>query len=80
MLDFDAIDALEAIFIFAVIAAITWHDGRAAIAYLSAGFTGIAEAIYTIRHGFTSDAGYTWALILALLVLGCVRQLIPTKT
>ncbi len=28
MLDFDAIDALEAIFIFAVIAGVTWHDGR----------------------------------------------------
>jgi hypothetical protein len=38
MLDFDAIDALEAIFIFAVIAGVTWHDGRATIAYLAAGF------------------------------------------
>jgi len=79
-MDFDAIEALEAVFIFAVIAALTWRDGRGLIAYLAAAFAGAGAAIYTARNGFTSDAGYAWALVLALLVLGSARDLTRTKT
>jgi hypothetical protein len=78
MIDFDPIDALAFVFIFAVIAAFTWRDGRAGFAYASAAFLGISAAIYTIRNGL-SDAGYLWALVLALLVLGFVRGIMPTK-
>jgi hypothetical protein len=81
MSHFDPVDALEAIFIFAVIAALTWRDGRGGVlAYVAAAFSGIGAAIYTFRNGFTGDAGYAWALVLALLVLGCARDLMPTKT
>lgn len=80
MSDFDPIEALEAAFIFAVIAALTWRDGRAAFAYISAAVSGAGAALYTIRNGFNSDAGIAWALVLALLVLGCARDLTRTKT
>jgi thiamine transporter ThiT len=79
-MDFDPIEALEAGFIFAVIAAFTWRDGRGLIAYLAAAFSGAGAAIYTIKNGFNSDAGIAWALVLALLVLGCARDLTRTKT
>jgi len=77
-MDFDLIDALGFLVIFAVIAAFTWRDGRAGVAYASAAFIGISAVIYTITNGL-SDAGYLWVLALALLVLGFVRGLIPTK-
>jgi hypothetical protein len=77
-MDFDPIDALGFVVIFAVIAAFTWRDGRAAFAYICAAFIGISAAIYTIRNGL-SDAAYLWALTLALLILGFVRGLMPTK-
>ena len=78
-MDFDPIDALEATFIFAVIAALTWRDGRPAFAYISAAVSGAGAGLYTIKNRFNSDAGIAWALVLALLVLGFVRDLIPTK-
>jgi hypothetical protein len=78
MLDFDAIDALEAGAIFAIIGTFAWWDGRPAFAYICAAFIGFNAAIYTIKNGF-SDAGYLWALAVALLILGFVRGLMPTK-
>jgi hypothetical protein len=80
MPDFDPIDALEAAFIFAVIAALTWRDGRAAFAYIAAAVSGAGAALYTIRNGFNNDAGIAWALALALLILGCARHLTQSKT
>jgi hypothetical protein len=77
-MDFDPIDALGFVVIFALIAALAWRDGRPAFAYVCAAFIGFNAAIYTIKSGF-SDAGYLWALALALLILGFVRGLMPTK-
>lgn len=79
MFNFDVIDALEAVVIFALIAAFVWRDGRPAFAYIAAAFIGIGAVIFTIRNGL-SDAGYLWALALALLILGFVRGLMPTKS
>jgi hypothetical protein len=79
MFEFDAIDALEAGAIFAIIGTFAWWDGRPAFAYIFAAFSGVGAAIYTIRNGFNGDAVCAWALVLALLVLGFVRGLMPTK-